>query len=408
MISKRFFFILIGIAVFGFGSYTFWNATRPQSSETQKVDKVTRISDATRETSKQPPRVPEETSKTQHRSFSAAERLEFVKSLFSVEQLAKPEAKRIFKLLESEEYQTFSATNPTLEERFNFLADRGADVPRNLNMKLFRESFPTGEPIDFEAEMRQKLSQMFINAGLTEVEETPAEILKHFETLSPEDIEYATAILDEYGDEEGRHRLQESDPAIAVLMRKQQEYEKAAEVLREFRADLRNLHWEMAFFQGQFGKNGSGSWVIDILTNISTPAAEPAFMETPEMSFPTQNEMSDEPVVPEVIAPQNNEESPRLEVPSASELEHAIQDNAKLEGDLIETFTPSELERSELLTKERFETTLRERFSPERFNRAMQTLNRYGPKEGLRRLKDEDPEVAKQVERLLQRQHEED
>ena len=156
------------------------------------------------------------------------------------------------------------------------------------------------------------------------------------------------------------------------------------------------------------GANGAGPWFIDILTNISTPAAEPASMETPERSFPTQNEMSDEPVVSDVIAPQNNEESPRIEVPSASELEHAIQDNAKLERDLMEPFTPSELELSKLLTEERFETTLRERFSPEQFNRAMQTLNRYGPKEGLRRLKEDDAEVAKHVERLLQRQQEED
>ena len=43
------------------------------------------------------------------------------------------------------------------------------------------------------------------------------------------------------------------------------------------------------------------------------------------------------------------------------------------------------------------------RFSPERLNRAMETLNRYGPEEGLRRLQKDDPEIAKQIGRLIDR-----
>ena len=48
---------------------------------------------------------------------------------------------------------------------------------------------------------------------------------------------------------------------------------------------------------------------------------------------------------------------------------------------------------------EELETALRERFSSERFERAMSMLERYGPEEGLRRLRDADPEVVEQVER---------
>ena len=44
------------------------------------------------------------------------------------------------------------------------------------------------------------------------------------------------------------------------------------------------------------------------------------------------------------------------------------------------------------------ETTLKAQFSSERFERAMDTLERYGSEEGLRRLRETDPEVAKQVE----------
>lgn len=43
----------------------------------------------------------------------------------------------------------------------------------------------------------------------------------------------------------------------------------------------------------------------------------------------------------------------------------------------------------------------RERFSPERLNRAMETLKRYGPEEGLRRLRKDDPEIAEEFKRTL-------
>ena len=49
-------------------------------------------------------------------------------------------------------------------------------------------------------------------------------------------------------------------------------------------------------------------------------------------------------------------------------------------------------------TEEGINTTLRERFSPERFERAMDTLDRYGEEEGLRRLRESDPELAKQIQ----------
>lgn len=40
------------------------------------------------------------------------------------------------------------------------------------------------------------------------------------------------------------------------------------------------------------------------------------------------------------------------------------------------------------------ETLLRENFSPDQFTHAMETLGRYGPKEGLRKLAEEDSEIV--------------
>ena len=61
-----------------------------------------------------------------------------------------------------------------------------------------------------------------------------------------------------------------------------------------------------------------------------------------------------------------------------------------------------------LPTREELETTLKERFSSERLDRAKDTLERYGPEEGLRRLREDDPEVARQMERQRARQGSED
>ena len=111
------------------------------------------------------------------------------------------------------------------------------------------------------------------------------------------------------------------------------------------------------------------------------------------------------------IQPLDRQESdgfPSGDVLSASELERAIGSDAELEKKFAEQLAPDALKLLELPTEENPETTLRERFSPERFNRAMQTLGRHGPEEGLRKLKETDPELAQQVERLINRKQEED
>lgn len=88
--------------------------------------------------------------------------------------------------------------------------------------------------------------------------------------------------------------------------------------------------------------------------------------------------------------------------------------DAEIEAEFNKYFSEAELEKRTLpsgstgvLTEENFTSELRRQFSPNRFNQAIQTLNRYGPEEGLRRLKEVDPEVATHLERFIQRQKEE-
>ena len=85
---------------------------------------------------------------------------------------------------------------------------------------------------------------------------------------------------------------------------------------------------------------------------------------------------------------------------------NAIETEAKLVEEFEKLMTQSGNEVS-LPAKTRFESSLREKYSPLRFKRAMATLNHHGTEIGLRRLQEVDPEVAADVQRFLQKQQEE-
>ena len=83
----------------------------------------------------------------------------------------------------------------------------------------------------------------------------------------------------------------------------------------------------------------------------------------------------------------------RFEQSQAEALERATKNDTEIGAALEKQLTP------ELPTSEGIETQLSERFSPERLEKARQVLERYGPEEGMRRLREDDPEVAAQFER---------
>ncbi len=99
------------------------------------------------------------------------------------------------------------------------------------------------------------------------------------------------------------------------------------------------------------------------------------------------------------IAPRGNVRIPNPERPAAFERQGPGRNDFESESTALSTIEIPEL--PEFPSEEYLKTALSEQFSLERFNRAMQTLNRYGPKEGLRRLKVSDPEVAKRIESTL-------
>ena len=80
-------------------------------------------------------------------------------------------------------------------------------------------------------------------------------------------------------------------------------------------------------------------------------------------------------------------------------LEKVARGDVELEAELEKLLVP---ELPKLPMDERIKTSLPKRFSPQRFERAIATLRQYGAKDGLRRLRKTDSEVAAYLERTLQ------
>ena len=84
-------------------------------------------------------------------------------------------------------------------------------------------------------------------------------------------------------------------------------------------------------------------------------------------------------------------------------LKQTPQTVEEIETELLRTLFP---DVPELPTETNIENVLRQQFSPQRLNAAVQMLRQYGPEDGLRRLKASDPEIAIQVEQFIQRNKE--
>lgn len=271
---------------------------------------------------------------------------ETIKEVFTESDLASPEIQKFMNILESPAYETFMEKNPRgMGDYFDFFESQGVDVNKNKILTLFKNSTPKIEPAVLEQQMRSELSAL--------LRENPIEI--------------------------------GTNAGLVVLQ----------DVITEFLSKEQNVSWMMTHFQGD--TQAFGEWTVDILRNPIPETAEPSSVVNSNASSPPiQRTAESDFSLPSRETPER-EEPERLEVTERT----GPEDDPHIDLENLEAGIP---EVPEPRTEERMETVLRQQFSPDRFNRAMQTLNQYGPEEGLRRLKASDPEVAKQVEQLLPKQ----
>lgn len=297
-------------------------------------------------------------------------------SRHSEEQLAKPEIQKRLAVMDSPEFLEFMkdtpATGHNLRKWNDFWESQGFPVKRGYP-EIFRHHFPTGEPEDYDKKMRLKIADMFF-------------------ATEPVNL---------------------TDPEVAASQRR--------EVIRQL---IRKGGADVAWYLGRFGDewdgpilfdqentrgNAATEWVKDVQRNaasIVAAAEESGGKHSDEIgtSVPSWDLSS--------VMESSSAFHSEMERPTTLDTkEHAIMADAETEAAIEQSLTP---QPSDMSTNQRpeprseiqsnLETTLKAQFSSERFDRVMSTLEQYGPEEGLRRLRENDPEVANQIERYRNRE----
>ena len=273
--------------------------------------------------------------------------------VYSEEQLASPKMQKLFEILDSPEYAAFSETGQTgnLGAFFDFLASQGVPVDKNDLLEIFQgffqQHFPGETPESLEPQMRQTLINL----------------------------------------------LDESDTDfIGVLI--------------DFMSNEQYNAWGMLYFQTD--ADTFARWAVGTIKNhLESPLPNAlSVVETEAPIVPVEgvpaNEFSfDElPTDPAELPPDPSTDLPAFENKEVL-TERNINNDANIEAELrglLEQIAP---DAPALPTEASLEKMLRDTFSPQRLNTVMQTLHRYGPEEGLRRIKTSDPQVATQIERFI-------
>lgn len=260
--------------------------------------------------------------------------------------------KKIAALEKTPEYAAFlEKKSGSLYDLLDFYASHGIEVDKNayhvLFNRIFKENFPGETPASVEPKLQQKLINR-LNAIAT-------------------------------------------DDDLDVVM--------------DFIVDDKHSAWGSLYFETD--SVAYSNWVMRILNNHQSTAAEPVIVETVPNILPTEGGSSNARSSDDIATTSSEQRPiPSTEPPILEAGDVLIESSTDIDAEFRELLESTPPEAPKLTTFVEFENRLRESFSPNRFNAAIQTLNRYGPEDGLRRLKASDPEVAKHFERFIQAEQE--
>ena len=267
--------------------------------------------------------------------------------------------KKIAALEKTPEYAAFlEKKSGSLYDLLDFYASHGIEVDKNayhvLFDRIFKENFPGETPASVEPKLRQ-------------------ELINRLNAITPDD---------------------DFDVVMDFI-----------DVVMDFIVDEKHSAWGSLYFETD--SVAYSNWVMGILNNDQSTAAEPVIVETVSNILPTENGSSNARSLDDIATTFSEQPAiPSTEPPVLEAGDVVIESGADIDAEFRELIESTHPEASKLTTLVEFEKRLRESFSPNRFNAAIQTLNRYGPEDGLRRLKASDPEVAKYFERFIQAEQE--
>ena len=299
----------------------------------------------------------------------------------SEEDLATPYMQKFLKATDPEspallEYLKDMRGNGASFRKWNdFLESQGVPVKREYP-EMFRKYFPTGEPKDYDPEMRLKIAELFLAAKPVDLTNPEAAAIQRMEVISEfqrKNKRHRPWVRGRFGDHFDGHSLieredVESNPNLVWVADVQR---NAASIVAQA---------EQARGESPESQASASSWDLS------------SVMENPSVSSDATTGKG--PSIPPAIDTLAAPASPNPETDAAAARAPNLTDVPK---------APTALP-----TVEGLEASLKEQFSSERFERAMSTLEQYGPEEGLRRLRENDPEVAKQIEQHRNRSRSED
>lgn len=265
-----------------------------------------------------------------------------------------PDTQALMKAMQSPEYLEYKRKQDAIFPGFNlvlwwdFLESQDIkSSARELQEKNFREYFPTGDYADYEPMMREKLAERFLASDLP-LDTTNRQAMR----------EHTLVVLD------------------------------------QFRGDWSNKIWMRGYFNGY---DGDVDWAENVQRNAANIIAE--FTPEDVEPVPPVPAFTIDPSIADVVQ-ENADALPqqRGDTPSVKHLESVPETTQEIEVRFARDMLSNVLSTP---VSTDFETELREHFSPQRFNHAIRTLNQYESEEGLRRLKESDPEIAIRVERLI-------
>ena len=309
---------------------------------------------------------PDEEPLTKKERVTRQARSMFMSSL-SEEQLAMPFTQKMLEAMDSPEYLDLMKSNFTERQWNDFLESQGVEVIRGYS-GLFQKVMPNMELADYEPVVRRKFAALFIAAEPVDLTDPAAAasqrssvFLELGKELTQTDMATAAWFMEKFGeDQDGAFRWKgvESNPAFIWM----------TDVQRNAASIVANA--EAAGDPGSDTDPSASSWNLSsVMESTSASDSETEMPTTPDTSASV----------------------PMTDTEIMAEIEKSLTSQPR-EG------LPNERPDTSGKIQNNLETSLKAQFSSERFERAMSTLDKYGPEEGLRRLRENDPEIAKQVE----------
>lgn len=291
-------------------------------------------------------------------------------------QRVNPFMQKMFEVLDLPEFLDLLEKDLTERQWNDFMESQGFEGVRDYS-GLLSKFVPETELADYEPVVRLKLAELFLIADPVDLTDPVAAARQR------------SKVYLELGKE-----LSQTDMAAAAWF------------IETFGEDR-----DAAFRSDASNDNPAFIWMTDVQQNAASivAAAEQARGDALEASAPAWD-MSSIMESPPVLPYEMEETGPSTAAPSMDAKHYDTAKRAAAapivnpEKGATDALPPLPEPR----TGKDIETTLREQFTSERFERAMSTLDRYGPEEGLRRLRENDPEVANQIERHRKQSRSED